>query len=43
MSNEYVDFKLNFLSEGKDLHELTLIENKNKTHLLFKFMKEIIS
>jgi hypothetical protein len=30
MNNEYVDFKLNFLSETKYLNELILIKNKNK-------------
>jgi hypothetical protein len=30
MNNEYVDFKLKFLSETKYLNEIILIENKNK-------------
>jgi hypothetical protein len=36
MNNEYISFNLNFLSEEKDLNELTLIENKNKINLLFE-------
>jgi hypothetical protein len=33
MNNGYIDFELNFLSETKDLNELTLIEkNLSSVH-----------
>jgi hypothetical protein len=43
MSNEYVEFKLKFFSETKDLNELTLIENKRKIYILLILLIEIFN